>query len=109
MGKTKNGAVIMKNAVVFISYNLKKGVSEDEFLQATQQLESQEVKHKKGYISWNQLKSEDIWVDLLTFETMEDARAFEKNDTPSELAMTFYSFIDFNTVKSRFYTIEKKY
>jgi len=66
----------------------------------------------KGFISWDVLRDGDTWVDYVTFETMEDANNAKGDDNeavkhPSALA--FYAFIDFNTLKSTSYTIEKRH
>jgi len=98
----------MKNAIWFISYKLKKGADESEFLAASKQLGKEYISKQKGYISWKQLKDGDIWADLAAWETMDDAKAFEKGDG-GELAAKFYSFINFNSIKSQFYTVEQSH
>jgi len=98
------------NAVWFISYKLVKGANEAEFLKASEVLGREYISKQKGYISWKQLKDGDTWVDLMTLETIEDAKNFEKGDgEDNPLANKFYSFIDFNSLKSRFYTVERSY
>ena len=100
----------MSNAVWFISYKLKKGKSVSDFLFTTEKLNNEYVCKKKGYISWKQLLNKDTWVDLMTWKTIEDAKNFEKGDgETSQLAKDFYSFIDFKSLKSQFYTVEKSY
>ena len=100
----------MSNAIWFISYKLKKGSSVSDFLLASEKLNNEYVSKKKGYISWKQLLNSDTWVDLTTWETMEDAKNFEKGDgETSPLAQKFYSFIDFKSLKSQFYSVEKSY
>ena len=98
----------MSNAVWFISYKLKKGTSVPDFLLASEKLNNEHVSGKKGYISWKQLVSGDTWADLMTWETIDDAKNFEKGDT-TPLAKKFYSFIDFKSLKSQFFTVEKSY
>ncbi|MCL2591727.1 MAG: hypothetical protein FWD82_00035 [Defluviitaleaceae bacterium] len=97
------------NAVWFISYKLVKGANEAEFLKASEVLGREYISKQKGYISWKQLKDGDTWADIATWETMEDAKAFETSGGGGELANKFYSFIDFNSLKSRFYTVEWSY
>ena len=99
----------MKNAIWFISYKLKKGACEAEFLAASEILGREYISKSKGYISWKQLKDGDTWVDLATWETLEDAKRFEKSGGGGDLAKKFYSFIDFATLKSQYYTVEKSY
>ena len=100
----------MSNAILFISYKLKKGSSVQEFLDATEKLNNQVVSKKKGYVSWQQLKDGDTWVDMLTFETMDDAKEFEKSGgDKNPLADKFYSFINFPSCTTRYYSIEGCY
>ena len=98
----------MSNVVWFISYKLKKGASVPDFLLTSEKLNNEYVSKKKGYISWKQLVSGDTWADLMTWETIDDAKNFEKGDT-TPLAKKFYSFIDFKDLKSQFFTVEKSY
>ena len=102
----------MSNAVYYVEYKLKKGVSRDGFLQASEKLNSGHLSKQKGYISWKQLYDEthDTWADLCTFETMEDVKNFEENSSnPCELAKNFYSFINLNSCKGHFFTVERSY
>jgi hypothetical protein len=46
---------------------------------------------QKGYISWKQLLEGEMWVDLLTFETMDGAkRVSNPTSTTNALAEKFY-------------------
>jgi len=67
------------------------------------------ISKQKGYISWQKLKGDSTWVDLVTWETIEDAKAFETSDGGGELAEKFYSFINLMSCKSRYYTVEKNH
>jgi hypothetical protein len=102
----------MTNAVYYVEYKLKKGASREEFLQASEKLNNGHISKQKGYISWKQLYDEksDTWADFCTFETMEDVKNFEDNSgTPCELAKNFYSFINLNSCKGHFFTVERSY
>lgn len=99
----------MKNVVVFISFKLKKGVSVPDFLQAAEKLNNEYISKLKGYISWQQLTEGDMWFDILTWETMEDAKAFEKPETTNDLAKQFYSFINLFSCKVKFLIVERNY
>jgi len=102
----------MKNAVWFISYELNKGASEKDFLAVSKQLCDEHISKQKGYISWKQFRDGKTWVDMATWQTMEDAVTFEKNSEVSEplpIAQKFYSFINFETLKSTYYTVEASY
>ena len=100
----------MSNAVWFISYKLVEGASVSDFLNASQDCNDEVLSKKKGFISWRVLGDGDTWVDLVTWETMDDAINAEKDDgVPNPIAQKFYSFIDFNSLKHQVYTVEKSY
>ena len=100
----------MPNAVFFCSFNLKKGASVPDFLQAAEKLNNGYISKQKGYISWKQLNDGDTWADFLTFETMEDVKSFEANSVDAgELAGDFYSFIDLSSCKINYFTVEGSY
>jgi len=99
-----------KNAVWFISYKLKKDASESDFLLASEVCHNEVLSKKKGFISWQVLRNGDTWVDLCTWETMEDAVNAETDDgAPNPIAQKFYSFINFNSLSHKVYSVEKKY
>ena len=100
----------MSNAVWFISYKLVKGASVPDFLRASEDCNNEVLSKKKGFISWKVLVDGDTWVDLVTWETMEDAVNAGKDDgVPNPVVQKFYSFIDFNSLKQHFYAVEKSY
>jgi len=102
----------MSNAIYYVEYKLKKGASIPDFLKASEELNNGHISKQKGYISWTQLYDDknDIWADMCTFETMEDVKNFEDNSgDPCELALNFYSFINLNSCKGHFFTIERSY
>ena len=100
----------MKNAVWFISYKLKKGMSVEDFLIASEKCNNEVLSKKKGFISWEVLVDGDTWVDSVTWETMEDALNAESNDGEKEpAALEFYAFIDFKTIKMKAYSVERSY
>ena len=100
----------MSNAVFYCSFNLKKGVSVPDFLQAAEKLNDEYISKQKGYISWKQLVDGDTWVDFLTFETMEDVKAFEAGSVNAgEVAERFLSFINLDTCKVQYYSVERSY
>ena len=101
---------IMQNAVFFCTFKLKDGACVPEFLAAAEKLNNGYISKQKGYVSWKQLFDGDSWADFLTFETMEDVKKFEADSANSgELAANFFAFIDFGTIKVKYYTVEKSY
>ena len=101
----------MSKSIFYCEYKLRKGASVDDFLAASEKLNNEYISKQKGYISWEQLNDGDIWVDLLTFETMDEVKAFEENSTanPNEFAMKFYSFINMPSCKVRYYRVERSF
>jgi len=98
----------MLNAMWLFSYKLKKGKSVEDFLKISEKLKNEHISKAKGFISWKQLFDGKKWADLGTWETMEDLKNFEKG-TPPPIAKEFYSFINFLSLKSQYFTIEKSY
>ncbi|MDR3011638.1 MAG: hypothetical protein LBU70_00275 [Chitinispirillales bacterium] len=99
----------MSNAVYFVSYKLKKDASVQDFLLAAEKLNNEYMSKQKGYISWKQLLEGEMWADLLTFETMEDAQKISNPSEKNDLAEKFYSFINLNSCKVHIFTVEKSY
>jgi len=99
----------MSNAVYFVSYKLKKGASVPDFLLASEKLNSEYMCKQKGYISWKVLNEGETWVDLLTFETMEDAKRVSQPSETNDLAEQFYKFINLNSCKSHIFSVERSY
>ena len=99
----------MPNVIFYVSYKLKKGASASDFLIASKKLNDGYMSKQKGYISWQQGVDGETWADLITFETMEDAKRIEESTDPNELAEKFYSFINLNSCKTHFFSIEGSY
>jgi len=100
-----------KEAVFYCSYKLKKGASVPDFLLASEKVNNGHISKQKGYISWQQLVDGDTWLDFCTFETMDDVKTFESNSSKeiNPLAEKFYSFIDPESCKMQFFTVERNY
>ena len=106
----RGGDRLVAKAIWFISYKLVKDADVSEFLAASRQCHDEVLSKHKGFISWQVLAKDDTWVDFVTWETKEDAINAEKNSDPTNpVAAKFYSFINFNSIKSQIYTIEKNY
>lgn len=99
----------MSNVVMFISFNLVKGASVSDFLLASEKLNREFMSKQKGYISWKQLVDGEMWVDLLTWETMEDAKNVDEASCTNARALDYYSFIDQESCKVQLFTVEKSY
>ena len=100
----------MQNAIWFISYKLVEDASTADFLAASKKCHDEVLSKHKGFISWQVLAEGDTWVDLVTWETAEDAKNAESGgDATNPAAQQFYSFIDFGSLKSIIYTVERNY
>jgi len=99
----------MTNVVFFNSYKLKKGVSVSDFLLAVENLNNGYISKQNGYVSFELMVDGETWADSTTFKTMEDAKSFAETCEPNELAEKFYSFINLNSCKSNFFSVEKGY
>ena len=100
----------MANAIWFISYKLVQGASVADFLLAAEECNNEVLSKKKGFVSWKMLADGDTWVDLVTWETMEDAKNAEKDDSgPNPIAQKFYSFIDYSSLKNQAFLVEREY
>jgi hypothetical protein len=99
----------MSNTVYFVSYKLKKGASVSDFLLASEKLNDGYMSRQKGFISWRQLLEDEMWVDFLTFETMDDAKKVSNPSGTNDLAEKFYSFINLNSCKVHLFSVERSY
>ena len=99
----------MSNAIWFISYMLKKDVSEEDFLLASEKCNKEVLSKQKGFISWDVLRDGDTWVDLVKWETAEDAKNGETAGANNPAAREFYSFINMRTCKLQLYSVEKSH
>ena len=97
----------MSNAVWLISFKLKKGVSEEDFLFASKKCHDEVLSKQKGFISWEVFREGDTWVDLVKWETIEDAKNGETAGAGNPAAKVFYSFINMSTCRLQLYSLEK--
>ena len=102
----------MPKAVWYISYKLVEGASVEDFLLASKKCHDDSMSKNKGFISWEVLRDGDTWVDVVTFETLDDAKNAEGDGneaTKHPSAIEFYSFIDPTTLKDTSYILEKSH
>lgn len=99
----------MTNAIWFISYNLKQGASVEDFLLASKRCHDEVLSQQPGFISWDVLRDGDTWVDLVKWETAEDAKAGETAGANNPASCEFYSYINMNSCNLQLYTIEKSH
>lgn len=99
----------MPHAVMFISFRLVKGASEADFLLASEKLHREFMSKQKGYISWKQLADGDTWADLLTWETVEDAKNAGEASCANALAHEFFSFLEQESIQTHLFSVKKDY
>ena len=99
----------MSNAVMFISYKLAKDVSAQDFLLASEKVNNDFMSKQKGYISWKVLVDGDVWADLLTWETKEDAQNAMAVGGANADNQKFFALLDSESVKMQIFTVEKSY
>ena len=84
----------MPNIAGMVSFYLKKGVSVPDFLLAHEKYNSKFVSQQKGCISRKLLVDGNKRSDLVTWETMEDAKSTFEAANGNAIAMGIMSFID---------------
>ena len=100
----------MRNAVWFITYKLVEGACAEEFQLAAKKTHDEVLSKRKGFISWKMLAQGDVWADLVTWETMEDLAAAEKDDgAPGPVEQAFCAFIDPDSIKMQAYSVAKDF
>jgi quinol monooxygenase YgiN len=99
----------MSAAVWFISFKLKKGVSSEEFLLASKKCHDEVLSKQKGFISWEVLRDGDTWVDLVKWETAEDAKQAETAGQSNPAAHAFYACLNMSSCKLQTFALEKRH
>jgi hypothetical protein len=101
----------MSKAIFYCTFKLKKNINPADFIQTAKSLNDNYISKQPGYIGWQQLRSGDTWADSITFETLDDAKNFEKNANanPNDLALAFYSFINLPSCKVQYFSVEAEY
>ena len=95
------------NAIFHCTFKLKKSADVAEFLQAAKTLHDEHISKQPGFISWQQLRDGETWLDLCTFDSMDNLNAFLANsENPNEYALAFYSFLNMPSCVARYYTVE---
>ena len=99
----------MSETVWFISYKLVKGASEENFLISSEKVHDEVLSKQKGFISWEVLQDGDTWVDLVVWETADDAKKAETAGAKNPAAREFYSYIDMSTCTNQIYSVQRRY
>lgn len=99
----------MTRALWNFSFKLKKGITQEDFVKATEKLHDEIISKSKGFISWEQYLQGDTWTDLVYWETLEDANNGTTVAEGSVLAKNFYAKIQMNTCRALISIFVKKY
>ena len=97
----------MSNVVEYASFKLKEGVSVPDFLLASDKMNDEFLSPRNGYIYRKLLVDGDMWVDLVLWETMDDAQNAANAFGENEVGREYISFIDM--IDFHHFTIEKSY
>lgn len=96
--------------VELAQFKAKQGVSDDEVLAASQEAHDGFLAEQKGYVNRELLKSDEgEWVDIVHWETMEDAQAAMQNFTGNPSTKKFVEVIDNSSIKMMHLEVTKKY
>ena len=96
----------MEHAIHHCVYKLKKSANVEEFLAAAKALNDGYIAKQNGYVKWEQFRDGDTWADAITFNTMDDLKAFEAaSENPEALALNFYAFINMPSCKVNRFTL----
>ena len=99
----------MSKAVMLCSFNLIDGKALEDFWLISEKVGLEFMSKQKGFISWQQLVEAENLVDIVTWETMNDAQNAIKVSEQSEIAFEYFSFIDMNTLKVQFLSVAKEH
>jgi len=99
----------MANAVWIVSYQLNEEASAEDFLVASQKCYEEIFIKQKGFISWDVLRDGETWIDLLKWETIEDAKNGQTKANENPIAHDYFEFINMSSVKLQTSFIERSY
>ncbi len=96
--------------VELAQFKTKSGVSDAEVLAASQDANDGFLAKQKGYISRELLKSGDgEWIDIVRWETMEDAQKAMQDFMGNPSTKRFGETIDPSSIKMMHLEMVKKY
>ena len=99
----------MSNIIELASFYLKKEVSLPDFFLISDKFNSEFLALQKGYISRKLLVNGEKWLDLVLWETMEDAQNAVKEFYKSKPALEYASFMLENEGDLLHFSVQKSY
>ena len=100
----------MANVIEFVSFKLKKGTSDQQFLEASDVINKGFLALQKGFISRKLLKKDDTWADFVIWETMDDAmNAVKAAEKANPADIQYFMYIQQSSCDMKHWTVEKSY
>ncbi len=96
---------MMKKTVELVEFKLKEGVDVENFLQASESFFDEFLKKQPGLIKRNLIKENDVWGDLVLWNSVEESQAIEKEMTHSEYAGKYNSYIEHSNIKVKYFEV----
>ncbi len=97
----------MSKKVMMCSFELAEGVSIPDFSAAAEKINNEFISKEKGYISWQQFVNWNKWIDLLTWESIEDLNNFEQASCNTPIAGEYFKFLKEDSIEMEVYDLTK--
>jgi len=97
-----------KKTGMIISFKLKEGVSEQEFLAASDKIQESYLAGCKGFIARQLMTIGSVWTDWVIWETLVDGENAARKSVEEQSAIEFNSFIA-EVVEHGLYPLERVY
>ena len=97
-----------KKQGMIISFKLKDGVSVDEFLAASDEIQTNYLSKCKGFINRQLMIIDGTWTDWVIWETMADAENAMHGSAEDDFAKKFSSLIG-EIIEQGLYPLERSY
>ena len=97
-----------KKTGMIISFKLKDGVSTEDFLTASDEIQENYLSGCKGFISRQLMINDGVWTDWVVWETMADAEYSMNQSMENESAKKLTSLIG-ETIEYQRYPLERAY
>ena len=101
----------MSNAIEFVAFQLKKSVSRATFLPVSDRFAREFLARQPGYISRKLLSKDDLWADMVLWETEADHLNAMEASKEDAAAAEYLSMLNLSA-KGSFYhlfSVEKTY
>jgi phenylalanine-4-hydroxylase len=86
--------IFMDNVVELVSFYLKEGITQADFLCVHEKFHNEFISKQKGYISHKLIVKDNTWSELVVWETMEDVQSAFKAIYENAAAAEYMALID---------------